>query len=378
MGWSEVGRVDVGIVRERKVEEGRVALTPQAVRALTEAGHRVLVERGAGLGAGYPDEEYDRAGAVLLGTPEEVAGSCQLLVKVKEPQPEEYRLLRPGLVLFCYLHLAPQPGLTQALLESRTIAIAYETVQAADGSLPLLRPMSLIAGRLAGEVAAQHLRRPGPGRGKLLGGIEGAEAARCIVLGAGNAGSRAALTLDALQGQVTVLDRDPARLRRLQELSDGRIAIRLLDGESLMEEVVGADVLVCAILVPGALTPRLLTREAVRSLGPGAVLVDISIDQGGACETSRPTTLTDPTYVEEGVVHYCVTNMPGAVPRTATQALSAAVLPYVLRLASEGLEALRHDPALARGVNTFDGHLTIRPVAEAQGLPYTPLEKVLP
>ncbi len=367
----------VGLLRERKVEEGRVALTPSAVAELVRAGHSVLVEAGAGLASGYPDEDYARAGATIVPTAREVAEACDLLVKVKEPLPEEYELLRPGLMLFCYLHLAPAPALTRALLERQVTAIAYETVQLPDGSLPLLRPMSLIAGRLAAEAAAHHLKRPGPGRGKLLGGIEGAEAARCVVVGSGNVGSQAALTLATLGARVTVFGREQERLRALAARGDGRIVARDADPAAIAEELAGADVLVCAVLVPGALAPKVVSRAMVRSMGEGAVLVDVSIDQGGAAETSRPTTLADPVYVEEGVVHYCVANMPGAVPRTATQALVAATLPYVLSLAEGGLDALRRDPALRRGLNVFRGHVTHPAVAQAQGLPYTPPEALL-
>ncbi len=367
----------VGLLRERKVEEGRVALTPAAVARLVQAGHQVLVEAGAGLASGYPDSDYAAAGASVMPTAGEVAAGCDLLVKVKEPLPEEYGLLRPGLLLFCYLHLAPAPELTRALLERGVTAIAYETVQLPDGSLPLLRPMSLIAGRLAAEAAAHYLKRPGPGRGKLLGGIEGAEPARCVVLGSGNAGSQAALTLAALGARVTVFGREPERLRALASRGDGRIHSRDADLAAIVEELAGADALVCAVLVPGALAPKLVTRAMVRSMGEGAVLVDVSIDQGGVAETSRPTTLADPVYVEEGVVHYCVANMPGAVPRTATQALVAATLPYVLALAEGGLDALRRDPSLRRGLNVFRGHVTHPAVAEAQGLPYTPPEELL-
>ncbi len=367
----------VGLLRERKVEEGRVALTPSAVAELVRAGHSVLAEAGAGLASGYPDEDYARAGATIVPTAREVADACDLLVKVKEPLPEEYGLLRPGLMLFCYLHLAPAPALTRALLERQVTAIAYETVQIPDGSLPLLRPMSLIAGRLAAEAAAHHLKRPGPGRGKLLGGIEGAEAARCVVVGSGNVGSQAALTLAALGARVTVFGREQERLRTLAGRGDGRIVARDADPAAIAEELAGADVLVCAVLVPGALAPKVVSRAMVRSMGEGAVLVDVSIDQGGAAETSRPTTLADPVYVEEGVVHYCVANMPGAVPRTATQALVAATLPYVLSLAEGGLDALRRDPALRRGLNVFRGHVTHPAVAQAQGLRYTPPEALL-
>jgi alanine dehydrogenase len=369
--------MNVGTITETKVEEYRVGLTPAGVRALSEAGHSAFVQSGAGSGAGYSDAEYEAAGATVLPGPDDVAARVDLLVKVKEPLPPEYPLLRSGLILFTYLHLAPVPDLTRALLESGIDAIAYETVTDGDGALPLLIPMSMVAGRMSAEVAAQHLKKPGPGRGKLLGGIPGVEPARAVVVGSGNVATAAVSVLVALEARVTVLARDLERLAALQAKFPERVTTRASSPEALAEELEGADLLISGVLVPGGVAPKLVSREMLRSMGPGAVFVDVSIDQGGIAETSRPTTHTDPVFVEEGVVHYCVANMPGAVPRTSTEALTAATLPYVLRLAGRGLEALRDDPGLGAGASTVRGKLVSEPVAAAQGLPYTPLSDAL-
>ena len=367
----------VGIIAETKVEEYRVGLTPLGVRALIQAGHQAFVQRGAGLGAGFPDEQYETAGATLLATAAEVAGTVGLLVKVKEPLPPEYALLRPGLILFTYLHLAPLPGLTRALLDSGVDSIAYEMVRKPDGSLPLLFPMSQVAGRMAAEVGAQLLKKPGPGRGKLLGGIAGVAPARAVVLGSGTVATAACRVLVALEARTVALSRDLQRLSDLESQFRGRLSTRVINAAALAEELEGADLLISGVLVPGGVAPKLVSREMVRSMGPGAVIVDVAIDQGGVCETSRPTTHVEPTYVEEGVVHYCVANMPGAVPRTSTEALTSATLPYVLRLADRGLDALREDASLAAGASTIRGKLVSGPVAEAQELPYTSLEQAL-
>lgn len=369
--------MNVGTIRETKVEEYRVGLTPLGVRALREAGHTVLVERGAGQGSGFSDDRYGDAGATLLDTPQEVATACDLLVKVKEPTPAEYGLLRSGLILFTYLHLAALPELTQRVLASGATAIAYETVQEVDGSLPLLAPMSQVAGRMAAEIGVHLLKRPGPGRGKLVGGVAGVTPGRAAILGSGNVATAACRVLIGLEARTTVMSRDLRRLAYLEEHFGGRIATRVATSASLAEELAGADLLIAAILIPGAATPKVVTRQMVRSMGPGAVIVDVCIDQGGAVETSQPTTHAQPTFVEEGVIHYCVPNMPGAVPQTSTEALTSATLPYVLRLANQGLDAIRRDAALARGVSALEGKLTCQPVAQALGLPYTPLEEVL-
>jgi alanine dehydrogenase len=287
-------------------------------------------------------------------------------------------LLRPGLILFTYLHLAPEPELTQRLLEAKTNAVAYETVRLPDGSLPLLIPMSRVAGRMAGEVAAQHLKKPGPGRGKLLGGVPGVEPARALVIGSGTVGRAATEVLVALGARVTVTSKGSPKLERLQKDFGDAIRTKVSGPAVLAELLAGADILVCGVLVPGAgLAPKLVSREMVRSMGAGAVIVDVGIDQGGVCETSHPTSHREPVFVEEGVVHYCVPNMPGAVPRTSTEALTNATLPYVLKLAGSGLDALREDAALAAGASTINGKLTSEMVAKAQGLAYTPLSAAM-
>jgi len=367
----------VGTIKETKIEEYRVGLTPGGVKALAQTGHEVFVEQGAGEGSGFSDSHYDAAGATVCRSADAVAAAVDLLVKVKEPLEPEFSLLRPGLILFTYLHLAPLPELTRALLESKTNSIAYETVRRVDGSLPLLVPMSQVAGRMAAEIAAQFLKKPGPGRGKLLGGIAGSSPARALVVGSGNVGTAATRVLLALGARVTVSSTDLQRLAGLEAQFRERIATRVTSPAVLEEELRGADVLIGAVLVPGGIAPKLVTREMVRSMGAGAVIVDVCIDQGGICETSRPTTHSDPIYVEEGVLHYCVPNMPGAVPRTSTEALTSATLPYVLKLADLGLAALREDAALATGASTIDGKLVAEAVAKAQGLEYTPLEQAL-
>ncbi len=367
----------VGTIRETKIEEYRVGLTPAGVTALVEAGHAVFVETGAGVGSGFPDEQYRAVGAQVCRNARDVASSVELLVKVKEPQQPEFALLRPGLIVFTYLHLAPAPDLTRALLDSETNSVAYETVRRPDGSLPLLIPMSQVAGRMAAEIAAQYLKKPGPGRGKLLGGIAGVSPAKALVIGSGNVGTAATRVLVALGARVTVSSTDLQRLSALEAQFRDRITTRVSSPSVIAEEIAGADILIGAVLVPGGIAPKLVSREMVRSMGPGAVIVDVCIDQGGIAATSRPTSHTDPVYVEEGVIHYCVPNMPGAVPRTSTEALAAATLPYVLRIADNGLDVLREDSALAAGASTIKGKLVSEAVAQAQGMTYTPLDDAL-
>ena len=368
----------IGTVREVKVGEYRAGLTPQGAHALHAAGHRVLVERGAGEASGFDDAAYEQAGAELVNSADGVWQKADLVVKVKEPQPEEFERFRPGLALFSFLHLAALPALTEALLSHQVTAIAYETVASPDGTLPLLLPMSQIAGRMATEIGAQFLRKPGPGRGKLLSGLPGVPPARVVVLGSGTVSTNACAAAVGLEAHVTVLGVNLEQLRRLEMAWRGRVAVLVSNHLAVAESLRGADLLIGGVLVPGAAAPKLATREMVRGMGPGAVVVDVCIDQGGCTETSRPTTHDDPIYIEEGVIHYCVPNMPGAVPCTATGALTAATLPYLLRLAELGPEAaLRADPGFARGLNTYQGHLTYEPVAQAQGRPYTPVQDVL-
>ncbi|MBA4181354.1 MAG: alanine dehydrogenase [Anaerolinea sp.] len=359
----------IGTVRERKDGEYRVGLTPEGAFALRDEGHGVVVESGAGEGSGHSDAAYRASGATVLPTADEVWATADLLVKVKEPVESEYAYLRPGCALFTYLHLAADRPLTERLLESGCASMAYELVRRPDGSLPLLAPMSQVAGRMAAEIGCQLLKHPGPGRGKLLGGVAGVPPGKVVIIGSGTVATAAARVLMGLDARVTVMSRDLARLSYLQENFGGRIATRVSSPLAVAEEVAGADLAILSVLVPGAAAPKVLTREMVRSMGPGAVIVDVSIDQGGAAETSRVTTHSDPIYIEEGVIHYCVSNMPGAVPQTSTQALTSATLPYVEAIARLGVAgALRADPALAQSLSTYEGKLVRGPVAETFGL----------
>ena len=361
----------VGIPTEVKDHEYRVAATPEGVRELTHADHRVIVQAGAGLGSAIADEHYTAAGAEIAPDADAVFAEADMIVKVKEPQPEEYERFRPGQIVFTYLHLAADAGLTNFLIERKVASVAYETVQTADGRLPLLAPMSEIAGRMAPHVAATWLERARGGRGVLMGGASGVAPAKVVILGAGMAGSNAAWIAAGMEAEVIVVDRDVERLRFIDQIWRGRIQTVASSRLAVEQLVLEADVVVGAVLVPGAKAPHLVSEEHVRRMRPGTVLVDISIDQGGCFATSRMTTHSDPTYVVDGVVHYCVGNMPGAVPRTSTYALTNVTLPYVQRIADVGLtEAIRRDPALARGVNVLEGDVTNAGVAEAHGLAF--------
>ncbi len=368
----------VGTVRETKTEEYRVALTPEGVSDIVKAGHTVLVERGAGLGSHYEDGEYLSAGAEIVDTPEEVYARAGLMCEVKEPQPSEYELLREGQLLFTYLHLAAEPEVTEALLRSRCIAIGYETVQRDDGFLPLLAPMSEIAGRLAVEIGGHFLKRPGPGRGVLLGGLPGVPPAHVVIVGSGNVGKNAVRAAVGAGARVTVISINGDQLRELEELYAGRVETVLSSPQAVAGTVEGADLLIGAVLVAGRRAPVVVTREMVRSMGTGAVVVDVAVDQGGCVETTRPTSHVDPIYVEEGVVHYAVPNMPGSVPRTSSRALAGLTLPYLLRVANEGLEAaVRHDNSLRRAVNVYRGTITHQGVAESLGVSWTPISELI-
>jgi alanine dehydrogenase len=370
--------VIVGIPKEVKVHEYRVAATPEGVRELTHAGHRVVVETTAGVGSAITDEQYVATGAEILPDADAVFAAADLIVKVKEPQPEEYERFRRDHVLFTYLHLAADEGLTRFLVERGVRAVAYETVQTTDGRLPLLAPMSEIAGRMAPQEGAKYLERPQGGRGVLMGGASGVAPAKVVVLGGGMAGWNAAEIAAGMQAEVVVVDKNVDRLREIDRIWQGRIQTRMSSALAVEQLVLEADLVVGAVLVPGAKAPRLVTAEDVRAMQPGAVLVDISIDQGGCFETSHVTTHAEPTYVVDDVVHYCVGNMPGAVPRTSTYALTNVTLPYALAIATKGIErAIRDDAALALGVNTWDGAVTNAGVAEATGVAYTPLSAVL-
>ncbi len=358
----------IGIPREIKDNEYRVGLTPASVAELAANGHRVLVEQGAGAGSGLPDDAYAKAGAQLCHGPGEIFATSDLIVKVKEPQPGETKLLRPGQVLFTYLHLAPDPQLTRALMDSGAICVAYETVTSPTGGLPLLTPMSEVAGRLAAQVGAHYLEREAGGRGILLGGVPGVSPADVLVLGGGVAGANAAHVALGMGASVTVVDRNLDTLRRLEGLMPGLRTV-FSTRAALQHLAPRADLLIGTVLVPGAATPKLITREMVASMKQGAVIVDISADQGGCCETTRPTSHSDPTYVVDGVTHYCVTNMPGAVPRTSTFALNNATLPFVLALAGKGWrKAMQEDPHLRAGLNVHGGKIICEAVAAAQGV----------
>ncbi|MCP9446778.1 MAG: alanine dehydrogenase [Nitrospira sp.] len=364
----------IGVPREIKDHEYRVSVTPDGAATLRRAGHEVWIEAGAGQGSGFGDEEYGKAGATVTASKEEMFEKAELIVKVKEPLPEEVRLFRPGQSLFTYLHLASLPELTRSLLDRKITAIAYETTEAKDGSLPMLRPMSEIAGRMAVQVGAHYLEKTRGGRGVLLAGVPGVEPGRVVVLGAGVVGSSAIRIAVGMGARVTVINLDIDRLRYLDDLYQGRIETRVASAAAVEQAVCEADLVIGAVLVPGAKAPKVVSRAMVSRMKRGAVVVDVSVDQGGCFETTRPTTHSDPVYIVDGVLHYCVANMPGIVPRTSTLALTNATLPYLLRLASDGVErAIRDDSGLAKGVNLKEGLVTCRGVAEAHGLPFTPL-----
>lgn len=362
----------IGVPRETKVHEYRVGLTPESVRALAARGHRVIVEHDAGTGIGAADGDYRAAGATIAAGAEEVFAQAELIVKVKEPLAPERARLRPGQALFTYLHLAPDPEQGRDLVASGAIAVAYETVTGPQGGLPLLAPMSEVAGRMAVQVAAHYLERPHGGRGVLISGAGGVEPAQVLVLGAGTVGANAAKVAVGMGAEVTVLSLSDAPLERLAREFGPRLKTGLSTPPAIEEQLRRADAVVGAALVPGALAPKLVTRAMLAGMKQGAVIVDVSIDQGGCCETSRPTTLADPVYAVDGILHYCVANMPGAVPRTSTYALNAATLPFVMELADRGVAAaLRSNAHLRDGLNVCRGAVTRREVAQALGYAYT-------
>lgn len=368
----------VGVPKEIKTHEYRVGLVPSSVRELVHHGHRVLVQSGAGAGIGLDDAAYRAAGAEIAAGAEEVFARAELIVKVKEPQLEEWRRLRPDQVLFTYLHLAADRPQTEGLMASGCVAIAYETVTDRRGRLPLLAPMSEVAGRMSIQVGAHHLEKMQGGAGILLGGVPGVHAAKVVVLGGGVAGTNAIRMAMGLEAQVYVIDRSLERLYELDLQFGPILNTEYSTVDAIERHVATADLVVGAVLIPGSAAPKLVTREMIRSMRRGSVFVDIAIDQGGCAETSRPTTHADPVYVEEGVIHYCVTNMPGAVPRTSTFALNNATLPFVLALAGKGWKrACSEDPNLANGLNVVRGALVYEAVARDLGLPFTPRERVL-
>jgi alanine dehydrogenase len=368
----------IGVAREIKTDEYRVALTPAGARELVQKGHEVLVEASAGDGSSFFDSDYERAGAQVVSA-DGVWERSELLLKVKEPIEEEYGRLREGLVLFTYLHIAADEALTRALVDSGITAVAYETVETDDRRLPLLAPMSEIAGRLASQAGAYFLEKPLGGRGLLLGGVPGVSPGRVIVLGGGIVGYNAAIIALGLGAQVTILERSIDRMRHLDEILSGRVSLVMSSSLQIEESIVDADLVIGAVLIPGARAPKLVTRPMLREMRPGTVIVDVAIDQGGCVETARPTTHSNPVYEVDGVTHYCVANMPGGVPITSTKALTNATLPYVEAIAEHGLaRAVADDAALGRGVNVLDGKITYEAVAEAHDLEFTPLEELLP
>jgi alanine dehydrogenase len=367
----------IGVAREIKQDEYRVALTPAGALELINHGHEVTIEAGAGVGSSFADDAYTRVGA-QIGSVDDVWGGSDLLLKVKEPIASEYGRLREGLILFTYLHIAADEPLTRALLDSGIAGVAYETVEVGR-SLPLLAPMSEVAGRLAPQAGAHHLEKPIGGRGLLLGGVPGVSPGKVVIVGGGVVGYNAAVIALGLGAQVTILERSIDRMRHLEEVLSGRVTLLMSSSLQVAASVADADLVVGAVLIPGAVAPKLVTREMISSMREGAVVVDVAIDQGGCFETSHATTHADPVYLVDGVTHYCVANMPGAVPITSTKALTNATLPYVEAVANKGLrEAVAQDAALAKGVNVIDGKLTYEAVAEAHGLDYTPLDDVLP
>ena len=365
----------IGVPREIKNNEYRVAMVPAGVRALIENGHRVLVERSAGEGSSISDDEYLQVGAEIKQSAKDVFEEAEMIVKVKEPLPQEYNLLREGQILFTYLHLASALELTKALLAQKVIGIAYETVQLADGSLPLLTPMSEIAGKLSIQVGAYHLQRDNGGSGVLLGGVPGVRAGNVVVIGGGTVGTNAARIALGMGATVTVIDINVDRLRYLGDILGGKLVTLASNKSNIEAAIADADLVVGAILIPGARARKLVTRDMIAKMRKGSVIVDVAIDQGGCCETSTPTTHDSPTFTIDGVNHYCVPNMPATVSRTSTFALTNATLPYILKLAGLGYEeALRRDDSLRKGLNVFKGKLVCKPVAESLGLEYTPIE----
>ena len=368
----------IGVPKEIKDNEFRVGLIPSSAAELVHHGHRVLVETGAGLGAGLTDADYANAGATIVGSPDGIFAEAEMIVKVKEPLAAERRKLRPGQILFTYLHLAPDAAQTHDLVASGAVCIAYETVTSNNGALPLLTPMSEVAGRLAPQVGAHSLEKAQGGRGVLLGGVPGVPAAEVVILGGGVSGTHAATIAVGMGAQVTVVDRSAEALKRLAAQFSTSISTVFSTRSAIEELVKRADLLIGTVLVPGAAAPKLVTRAMVQTMKPGAVIVDVAIDQGGCVETSKATTHSDPTYVVDGVVHYCVANMPGAVARTSTFALNNVTLPFAVALANKGWKkALQDDAHLRNGLNVVDGKVTCQPVAEAHGLPYVKAESVI-
>ncbi|AKU97620.1 Alanine dehydrogenase [Labilithrix luteola] len=367
----------IGVPKEIKTREYRVGMTPAGVRSLTSRGHKVLVEKGAGEGAQIKDAEYVAQGATIVNTAAEAWGA-EMVVKVKEPLPAEYGFFREGLILYTYLHLAPEPELTKQLAEKKVIGVAYETIEADDGSLPLLRPMSEVAGRMAVQVGASALQKEHGGKGVLLGGVPGTRRGRVVILGGGIVGRNAATIAIGMGAQVTVLDVQASTMAYLEDIFGGAVETLYSNQTNIEQCVKNADLVVGAVLVTGARAPKLVTEELVKQMQPGTVVVDVAVDQGGCIETCRPTTHDNPTYELHGVVHYCVANMPGAVAQTSTWALTNTTIPYAVKIADLGIvAAAKADRALLKGINTYGGHVTCEPVAQAHKMEYVPAAKLL-
>ncbi|MEW9670417.1 alanine dehydrogenase [Ammoniphilus sp. 3BR4] len=368
----------IGVPKEIKNNENRVGMTPAGVTAFNKSGHEVWIETGAGLGSGFADNDYEAAGAKIVSTAKE-AWSAEMVVKVKEPLPEEYGYFREGLILYTYLHLAPEAALTKALVDNKVIAIAYETIQLENGALPLLTPMSEVAGRMSIQIGAQFLEKSKGGKGVLLGGVPGVSPAEVVIVGGGIVGTNAAKMAVGLGASVTLLDINPDRLRQLDDQFQGRLKTLVSNSYNIAEAVKKADLLVGAVLIPGARAPRLVTEEMVKTMQPGSVIVDVAIDQGGSIETiDRITTHSEPTYEKHGVIHYAVANMPGAVARTSTIALTNVTVPYGIQIANKGYrQAALENKALAKGFNVMEGQVTYKSVAEAHGYTYSPIDELL-
>lgn len=368
----------IGLPKEIKDNEYRVGLTPAGVKTLSDYGHTVLVEARAGDGSGISDEEYSAAQGWIIETADEVWERAEMIVKVKEPVGPEYKRMRDGQILYTYLHLAPDRKLTQAMLESRIIGVAYETITNDEGHLPLLTPMSEVAGRMAVQVGAHYLQKPEGGRGVLMGGVPGVLPAKVVIIGGGVVGINSIKMAVGLAANVTVLDKNLERLRYLDDIFGAKIKTLVSNPFTVREAIEHADLVIGAVLIPGASAPMLVTREMLKSMHKGAVIVDVAVDQGGCIETTKPTTHSDPTFYIDDVLHYCVANMPGAVPRTSTFALTNATLPLALKLANKGFkEAIAKDRHLKAGVNTYAGHITYEAVAESQGLKYKPIDDLI-
>jgi len=377
MGKQEVTMI-IGILKEIKAEENRVSMTPAGAEVMTAAGHQVLVEQSAGIGSGFADQDYQRAGAQIVAEAEQIYARAAMVMHVKEPQPQEYELIREGQLVFTYFHFAAGEELTRAMMARKAVCIAYETITDVVGGLPLLTPMSEVAGRMAAQQAAKYLERSQGGRGILMGGVPGVEPATVVVIGGGVVGSQAARMACGLGAKVYLLDQDLSRLRYLDETMPANCFVMMSSPAAIRELVTKADAVIGAVLVHGAKAPRLVTREMFATMKPGAVLVDVAIDQGGCFETSRPTTHGNPTYEVDGILHYCVANMPGAVPLTSTMALTNATLPYAVKIASQGWKSVaRQDAGIAEGFNVVNGLVCCKGVAEAFGLEYVPVDEVL-